>query len=108
MLNRIEETPGFGRLIQTRLEDFWWPPACDHVVSLYGALNYVMSDAALGRVPSFVAKGGKFFLVLYQNGYTPKSHALAPGIESRFVDPDLFEPDSVREWRDYLIVEGKR
>ena len=97
-----------AQLIQTRLEDFWVAPICQRVVSLFGSLNYVESDRALGRVPSFVAPGGRFLLVLYREGYTPRSHELNPELEARFVDPDLFEPCSVEEWGNYLIVEGER
>ena len=85
----------------TRLADFETKRRYDHVICLYGVVNY-FTQAEIKRIPELCKPGGRWVIVAYAGGYMPKDGT------DQFVRKDLYlpYPDRAKQLTTYMVLEG--
>lgn len=82
--------------------------AFDHIVSWFGAPNYVEARA-LRRVPELLAAGGRYQLVFYQPSYYPETYKAMGQGTPHFIHPHDLIPGSERvEIGSFFVLSGGR
>lgn len=79
----------------------------DLIVSLFASASYIPPEA-IGRIPSLLKPGGRYFLMFYAPGYHPVTYERT-GVEmTHYQDNHLLLPGEQREYHNFIIVEGGR
>lgn len=106
IINRlIEKHPKFKeRVIVSRFEEYVGRKV-DLIVSLFGAANYIELDA-LKRIPSMIMPGGRYFIMLYKQGYSPITYQRAGVIFNHFNYNTDILPGHVFEFGNFNIIKS--
>lgn len=106
MLARLKTKYPEHRVSRTKYEDFPFE-GFDSIVSLYGSLNYCNPDS-VAQIIEQLNTGGKYFLMLLKEDYSPVTHDLANvAIPFNKFSSYVFPEDSlITEFSNYIIVSG--
>lgn len=91
------------RTVQTRFEEYVGP-SVDLVVSLFGAASYIAPEA-VGRIPQMVNPGGGWFVMFYQEEYSPVTYERAAAV----LVPAATKPVQLHSYGgNHLLLPGER
>jgi SAM-dependent methyltransferase len=113
MLDRI--TQKFGKLgegfstFKAGMEEFHTVERFDYVLCLFGVANYLPAEQ-VKRIPSYVAQGGTYLVMLQNEGYVPVVHDANPKVKQTYWHhpPDLLSGDRIDTGNGYTLIVGER
>jgi len=106
MLDKFKDKHPHHKVIQSRYEDFPFE-GFNSIVSLYGSFNYC-EPSSVAQVINQLSSGGRYFLMVFKEGYSPVTHELAHCSIPYYKLSDYTFPDKsiFTEFTNYIIVTG--
>lgn len=106
MLERLQLKHPGAETINTTLESYCnLDRKFDLIVSLFGSPSYV-DMVALNRIPGMLKPGGRFFVMLYKQGYVPVTDQVT-GVSVPHLNHSVdVLRGNVRQFGNFQIIEG--
>lgn len=106
MLDKFKSKHPRHKVIQSKYEDFPFEEF-DSIVSLYGSFNYC-EPSSVAQVINQLSSGGKYFLMIFKEDYSPVTHELAHCSIPYYKLSDYTFPEGsvFTGFTNYVIVTG--
>lgn len=109
MLSRVTPLRGNleegDELIWAALNEFWTDQKFDTVLCLFGVTNYLTAEQ-VRRIPSFCKPGGTYHVMLFGEGYVPRTREKGDTLPIHMHPFDILPGEVERISDAYVIIRG--